>query len=165
MALCQFDRPPHLLRLGRKSQDRSRLKRKFRKKPATVRAPPNSVTVTEIAGKPAFWGCPSNGCMSDNTDKTPDIQAGQRFRTNWFTDSLMDKPHPGQSRAPAGAALLARWCRHQVGGGGGEIRRGVTDAQRPFNGRCAWYTWPGHVGAWFCDGDETQSGLFSTSFD
>ncbi len=28
------DEPPHLLRLGRKSQDRPRLKRKFRKKPA-----------------------------------------------------------------------------------------------------------------------------------
>ena len=46
--------------------------------------------------------------MPDNTDKTPDIQAGQRFRTNWFTDSLMDKPQKvGQRRVLDSACY---WC-------------------------------------------------------
>ena len=95
-----------LLRLGRKSQDRPRLKRKFRKKPATVRAPLNSVTVTKLA----VLGVSVKRMYAGQHGQAPDNKSGQRFRTNWFTDSLMDKPHPGQSRAPAGAALLARWC-------------------------------------------------------
>lgn len=48
--------------------------------------------------------------MPDDADNVSGMVPRPGCRTNWFTDSLMDKPHPGQSRAPAGAALLARWC-------------------------------------------------------